>query len=263
MAKVNQCNIRSLNTSTKYVEDLTYKEDIKVWALTEIWHPDFTKLKYLHQWEWYKNERDEREGGGAALVIHPGMKSWKRDDLKIEGVEGVWCEVSISDKRILLGSIYIRPDDEKAMRKFVSQLNELQEENENILVTGDFNAKHHMWFNSEVNKLGEILALSLISSQFIVMNNYECTYKDCIIDLTLAKGCQQFIRDWSASSDIFVNSDHNLISFYIDLEVVPIKVTKWNVGRADWDEYALKVNELNNQAMSNISGDTSPDQIGI
>ena len=261
MARVNQCNIRSLNTSTKYVENLSQRENIKVWALTEIWHPDYTKLNYLHQWKWYKNERDEREGGGAALAVHPGIKSWERKDLTVDGVEGVWCEVSISDVRILLGSIYIRPDDEQAMHKFVGQLSVIQRENDNVVVTGDLNAKHNMWYNSDSNKLGEILAPSLLSSQFNLMNNYDSTYRDSIIDLTLAKGCQQYIRDWSAHPDVFVNSDHNLISFDIDLEVVPIKITKWNVGKADWNEYARKVNELNNEAMFQITADTTPDQM--
>ena len=122
MARFNQCNIRSLNTSAKYIEDMSHKENVMVWALTEIWHPDYSKLKYLHQWKWYKNERDSREGGGAALIVHPRIKSWPRKDLSLEGVEGVWCEVSIRDVRILLGSIYIRPDDKEAMLKFIKHI---------------------------------------------------------------------------------------------------------------------------------------------
>ncbi len=62
-----QCNIRSLNTSTKYVEDLVRKTQIRMLAFTEIWHPD-ANTNLLLGWRWYKNERKNREGGGAITI---------------------------------------------------------------------------------------------------------------------------------------------------------------------------------------------------
>ena len=104
--EVGQCNIRSLKTSTKYIEDLVMKTDIRMLLFTEIWHVD-ANHNLLSQWRWYKNERADREGGGAAIVVHPSVKSWPRKDLKRDDIESAWCEISIDNKSILVGSIYI------------------------------------------------------------------------------------------------------------------------------------------------------------
>ena len=95
--EVGQCNIRSLNTSAKYIEDLVTKTNIRMLLFTEIWHPE-ANMQLLHSWRWYKHEREGREGGGAAIVVHPGIKSWPRKDLELQSLEASWCEISINDK---------------------------------------------------------------------------------------------------------------------------------------------------------------------
>ena len=72
--KFIQGNVRSLNTSKSYIEDIGSKNDIKVLCLSEIWHPDFSSLNILSKWKWVATERVEQEGGGAAIIIHPDIK---------------------------------------------------------------------------------------------------------------------------------------------------------------------------------------------
>ena len=67
MVKFIQSNVRSINTSKTYFEDLCSKNDISILCLTEIWHPDFEQLNVLHKWEWIVAERDGQEGGGGQL----------------------------------------------------------------------------------------------------------------------------------------------------------------------------------------------------
>ena len=136
--EVGQCNIRSLNTSRNYIENLVVKTNIRLLLFTEIWHPD-ANLNLLTQWRWYKNERVGREGGGAAIVVHPSVKSWPRKDLLKEGVESVWCELSLDNQRILVGSVYIRPDDGAAMKILLEQLEIIEKDHNDIMLTGDFN----------------------------------------------------------------------------------------------------------------------------
>ena len=175
--EVGQCNIRSLNTSTNYIEELVKKTNIRLLLFTEIWHIDENK-KLLSQWRWYKNERNDREGGGAAIVVHPSIKSWPRKDLEVELLESAWCEVSIDNRRILIGSIYIPPDDEIAMGILVKQLEVLDREYDDIIITGDFNAKHQLWFNDVKNKLGVELAKFLLSKEFVLLNSEAKTLKN-------------------------------------------------------------------------------------
>ena len=64
--EVGQCNIRSLNTSTKYIEDLVKKTNIRVFAFTEIWHPDANK-NLLSGWK-------TRESSNIGLSMKPRKK---------------------------------------------------------------------------------------------------------------------------------------------------------------------------------------------
>ena len=67
--------------------------------------------------------------------------------------------------------------------------------NENIIVMGDLNAKHAMWYNAESNSLGDQLSAYLTTSEYIIANNDTPTHKSAIIDLTLIKGCKNLITN--------------------------------------------------------------------
>ena len=122
MSKVAQVNIRSLNTSTNLLEDLCLKANLGVISLTEIWHPDIRTLKFLQSWSWHKTERQSRQGGGAATIIHPLIKNISRKDLFNPQLEATWCEIYEGNQSILVGSIYIPPDDEEAMKALIGKL---------------------------------------------------------------------------------------------------------------------------------------------
>ena len=87
--KLAQCNIRSLNTSSKLIEDMCRLQEISILSLTEIWHPDVSQLKFLHKWMWNVSVRVSKEGGGAATLINPMIKSHPRKDLNNPLLEAV------------------------------------------------------------------------------------------------------------------------------------------------------------------------------
>ena len=235
MANFIQGNVRSLNTSCKFVEDICVKDDIKVLCLSEIWHPDVNNINFLHQWEWYKSERTEPEGGGTALIIRPDIKSIPRKEICCDFVEMSWCEIFIENTAILLGCIYIRPDDSVAMDKFTDIINNLTERN--IIITGDFNAKHISWFNDHNNKVGEKLNDFINASEFIILNDEAPTYKNSIIDLTIIKGCTNLVKEWDVKPNVYIKSDHNVIKFVVGLRDVSVKKKIWRVNNADWSEW--------------------------
>ena len=101
MARIIQCNVRSLNTSCKYVEDLCLREDIQALCLTEIWHPDVENLNFLQKWDWKVSVRIYEEGGGTAIITRPDVKCVPRKDITGD-VEMSWCDVYINTK-ILVG----------------------------------------------------------------------------------------------------------------------------------------------------------------
>ena len=188
-------------------------------SLTEIWHPEVTSLKFLQKWIWNVSLRVNKEGGGAATLINPQIKTHPRKDLNDPQLEAVWCEIYVQNKRILLASVYIPPGQESEMDLLINTLETVSSSNENIIIMGDLNAKHPMWYNNESNTLGNKLSSYLTCSEFNIANNSMHTYKSSIIDLTLVKGCKNLLSNWSAHPDIFVNTDHTMIMFNLSLNV--------------------------------------------
>ena len=99
MTFIGQCNIRSLNTSATFVENLCQKKDLGILALSEIWHPDYEKTNLLNSWIWYKSEREHREGGGAAIIFRPDVKSSPSEDLKCTCLEAALCYLHFGEEK--------------------------------------------------------------------------------------------------------------------------------------------------------------------
>ena len=78
MVFVGQCNVRSLNTSASFVENLCIKRNIGILCLSEIWHPDVSKINVLNNLRWYTSIRGSQEGGGAAIIVKPDVKSFSK-----------------------------------------------------------------------------------------------------------------------------------------------------------------------------------------
>ena len=181
--RIAQCNIRSLNTSAKLIEDMCKVQQISILSLTEIWHPDVSNLRFLHKWTWNVSIRDHKEGGGAATLVNPQIKTHPRKDLNNRWLESTWCEIYVENRKILLGSVYVPPENEQTMELLIKTLKTVANECENVIVMGDFNAKHPMWYNDNSNKLGDQLSSYLTTSDFTLANNNMHTFKTSVIDL--------------------------------------------------------------------------------
>ena len=257
--KIAQCNIRSLNTSNKLIEDMCGLQGISILSLTEIWHPDVSQLKFLHKWMWNVSIRTNREGGGAATIISPLIKSHPREDLNNPLLEAVWCEIYLENRKILVGSVYIPPDEDESMMLLIETL-KVVSSYENVIVMGDFNAKHPMWYNDDSNKLGDQLSEYLTTSDLTIANDDMPTHKSAIIDLTLVKGCKNLISNWSACPEIMVNTDHTMILFELGLKTTQTKKPRWNVRSADWEVWRAETrSSLFEDVMHSISENKQPD----
>ena len=263
VVQVAQCNIRSLNTSSKQIEDLCKLKQISILSLTEIWHPEVSSLKFLHKWNWNVSVRVNKEGGGAATIINPLLKTHPRKDLNNPGLEAAWCEIFVENRKILVCSVYIPPGEASNMDLLINIMESVSSNNENILIMGDLNAKHPMWYNNDTNTLGDKLSSYLTGSEYNIANNQMYTYKSSIIDLTLVKGCKNLLSSWSAYPDIFVNTDHTVIMFNLSLKVKRINKPKWNTKRADWEvwkerskvSHQTTLNKIKESEFPNIDDD--------
>lgn len=88
-----------------------------------------------------------------------------------------------------------------------------------VLITGDFNAKHSEWGSPAYDKRGEALADLINSNGYIVCNKgRKITFnKGSIIDITIASPTLALrVRNWKVLDDESL-SDH----FYIEFEIRP------------------------------------------
>ena len=125
--------------------------------MTEIWNPDRSRANVLKSWRWFEYIRHKSVGGGAAIVVNNKVKVIERKDLEKDNLEAVWCEICFEKDNILFGSVYISPNENDAMSSYFEQINHILNLNTNIIVTGDFNAKHQLWHNNDSNNVGKRL----------------------------------------------------------------------------------------------------------
>ena len=237
--KIAYANVRSLNTSFNLVETACHKQKIQILGLSEIWHPDNSiKDNVKKSWKWIATERNGERGGGAALLISKNVKVFERQDFQKEKIEAVWCNVYSKEGNFVVGSVYIPPNDSQSLKVLMRILDKLNSESLPIVIIGDFNAHHPYWFDSNANKLGNDLYEYLVDKELTVINNAEPTRKDKIIDLTIVSNrLVNKIRKWKVQHEVYLNTDHSLITFYIGEEEAEEITERLDFRNADWSKW--------------------------
>ena len=177
-------------------------------------------------------------------MISKNLKIIERKDLTRNEVEAVCCNIFNKESKFLLGSVYIPPNDVDSLKGFFKSLNSiLQNEKLPIIITGNFNAHHPAWQVGSENDLGKILHEFLIDKPLSILNNSTPTRKDKIIDLTLASnGLIDQISNWKVTEEVFLNTDHRLISFELGRrnekdtwERLDFKAVDWRLWESECD----------------------------
>ena len=130
--------------------------------------------------EGYKVFRLDRanKGGGIAVYAKNELSVVRRDDLEMDGVEGLWVELFLPKSRgILLGTFYSPPNsscyfDKEFVSKFEVMLDIATAEEKEVILLGDFNFD----FLPSVSKTDACKRLNLL---FKLLN-----FKQCITDAT-------------------------------------------------------------------------------
>ena len=239
MMKIGYANVRSLNTAFNLVETACRKQCIQILGLSEIWHPDNSiKENVKKTWTWLATERRGERGGGAALMIAKDVKVYERKDLHSDGVEAVWSNVYGREGNFVVGSVYIPPNDSKSLKTLFKVVEKVIMEPLPIILIGDFNAHHPYWYDRDANKLGDELYEFLVDKDLMVANNTEPTRKDRIIDLTIVSNClKDRILKWKVQKEVYLNTDHSLISFNIGIEEKEESVQRFDFKNTNWDEW--------------------------
>ena len=171
-------------------------------------------------------------------MISKKVKVYERQDFQKEKLESVWCNIYSKSGNSVLGSVYIPPNDSKSMKVLMKVIDRLRLESLPIIIVGDFNAHHPYWFDKSANKLGNELFEYLVDKDLVLMNNSEPTRKDNIIDLTIVSTVlSSKIEKWKVQHEVYLNSDHRLISFEFGEETSIEVLERFDFKNTDWDKY--------------------------
>ena len=95
----------------------------------------------------YRRDRPSSNFGGIIVYIKEGLSFTRRTDLEHKDYEIVWMESISKCPKLHLISVYRPPTDDDSLLTYLgSKLNRLGM-NDNVIIVGDFNAKHSEWFS--------------------------------------------------------------------------------------------------------------------
>ena len=122
----------------------------------------------------FRTDRRERLTGGVIAYIRDTLSCKWRTDLEIRGVEGLWLEINIKTKKILVRGFYRPPNSNTAYFNLIKE-NKDRASNTNtidIIITGDFNFD----ISKPQNKISE-LTYSVDNGvytlhRYIIINNW-------------------------------------------------------------------------------------------
>ena len=237
--KLAHINIRSCRNKKVKISLFLKENDIDIFTLNETWHKNNFKFDIPH-YNITRKDRPSRQGGVAILV---------RDDIKFNIIdtcsnintdnEAITICLKNNEDQIAISTIYIPP----ASSINTSLLENIKNSADNIIITGDLNAKHTDFSCTKTDRWGMALKNALDNADLFIDDNSIPTHRDSrtnasdIIDYVISSpAIFNKIQNLSLNSDL--SSDHSaiLFNFLTNLNkciIPPIKVKLYH--KAEWD----------------------------
>ena len=115
---------------------------------------------FVSNYNVYRKDRaiQAAPGGGVAILVKNTLVSSDNNVQFLnnhEYAEAVWCEVTVGDKSVLVGSVYRPPSTSREMNSLFHDLIKIADDHSKysqILLCGDFNFGGIIWENNDVNE---------------------------------------------------------------------------------------------------------------
>lgn len=112
-------------------------------CITETWLDQRTSddILTIKDFKLYRRDRAGDNHGGICVYVRQNIHSNRRNDLELPTVECIWVEVSIHNKKHLIGTFYRPPNSTNAVISTIEDSIGLAFDTNipNILIAGDFN----------------------------------------------------------------------------------------------------------------------------
>lgn len=138
----------------------------------------------------------------------------------------------------------------------------------NILITGDFNAKHSDWGSSTNDVKGQMLSNLMWSLDFQTCNvgstnTFQAGSRGSVIDVTFASSAlASRIHNWKVLDEITL-SDHKYIAFHITLDRAPIRAAspRRNLRRLNRSTFEENIKNLPSQPYNEASAELEAERL--
>ncbi|CAF4095234.1 unnamed protein product [Adineta steineri] len=222
----------------------------------DIWSINETNLKphqlfSLQGFNIFRNDRQNKQGGGVLLAIRKSIKCFEILNATIETNEAVAVQIETSLGQLLIATVYIPPAG-KIQQKLFDEIYQL---NNNCLILGDLNAALEEKGSRKTNAKGVQLKQILEEGYLQCIDNNLTTYArnnyEEKIDWILAtQPTILFIDEVETHAPLGCKEDHKPITFNLsmtaDLKPKSPRLT-FNFNLANWNLYRKKLNEYLNK----------------
>ena len=162
LLKCMNINAQSLKYKMDEFKNIIERERPHIISVTETWGKEWMgdAIFSVNDYNFYRDDRDEKGGGGTLLYI--SKKLGQRACRPLNEVtkekhfsSNVWCWVTPmnNNKKILVGSIYRSPNSSRENNRLLleqlERANDIAGENR-VLIMGDFNVPGIDWINRDV-----------------------------------------------------------------------------------------------------------------
>ena len=99
--------------------------------------------------------REGKLGGGVAIYVRNGIHAVERQDLTIQGLEALWLEIKINNRKLIVGGIYRPPNANNNCWLLLEQsiVQAFNTNCDNLLVAGDFNVNIQPSSSNKMSRL--------------------------------------------------------------------------------------------------------------
>ena len=240
---VIQCNLHKAKTAWDAIANNFNKTINPIFLTTEPYHDSNRAIPRVHKDLTHYYYSQGTAGPRSCISVHKSLNNSCWELKQFSSKDCMAIKININDKKVILASIYMDIEDESFPPKSLIELEKYAKQIDVTLIIGsDANSHHVLWGDKKQDKRGEVLLEYLYSCDLSWANRgskptfVNSRGHSSVIDLTLTnnKG-SDLINSWRVS-DLISNSDHNYITFNINVESKSTNIT-YNPTKTNWEKF--------------------------
>lgn len=243
--KILSWNCHSLQTKVPEISKFLYRNLYHIVLLQETWLNPNIPFQ-IPNYVCLRQDRDSNSRyphGGVAILVHSSLDYKRVKFVKLDFVESIYIQISVSNFTFTVGSIYASSSLKVTEARM--DLEKLFSRPGPFVLAGDYNAKHISWNNVKNNRKGTDLLRICNKNLCNIYASDEPTAfpyvgAPSILDFVVTKGVVGVLNPIVVHD---LSSDHISIAFEIPTISLdfPKETEVWNFAKANWKRYRTEI----------------------